>query len=504
MRRPAGIRRAPPRRLRASALRQPRRTSLAGRRNVRRRVAGAAAFRGARSMNGTVERLRAAVQANCHVTDARHARSMTLCTYLLEMRELYRWERGAALGSSLPRAEVGAWIAEREALWETLEGADYQPLPLDGGEVDPYDIDAVNRALAPCGLVYGAGIGRFGKPQFFLGVLEREESRDGMRVLVAGRELARDLSAAPAAMRDETVSIRLESLLRVLWERVEAWTQKRREGALKAALDAYGYEFGNAAAIERMAAAEVETLILHELGERAAGRVLGGDWERCSRAWSGVAPRYSREPCATTSRIASSRCPRCSTAGCRRRFTSGSRISTACGASYFRARFAPTRRGATVTKVGRCARRSPRVRRTGAAQVLELLAGCSARRDDCAACASNTLSIARRSAALSKRKTPAVNAALRASRRRGARMRATCLPRRRSPSPCVSLRTSCCTRCRAGIPSSRSSRSSSAARRTATKRLGPVTELFCAYMNAPVISDYLVDPVGRRRPTTGS
>lgn len=230
-------------------------------------------------MNSTVERLRAAVQANCHVTDARHARSMTLCTYLLEMRELYRWERGAALGSSLPRAEVGAWIAEREALWETLEGADYQPLPLDGGEVDPYDIDAVNRALAPCGLVYGAGIGRFGKPQFFLGVLEREESRDGMRVLVAGRELARDLSAAPAAMRDETVSIRLESLLRILWERVEAWTQKRREGALKAALDAYGYEFGNAAAIERMAAAEVETLILHELGERAAGRVLGGDWE---------------------------------------------------------------------------------------------------------------------------------------------------------------------------------------------------------------------------------
>lgn len=230
-------------------------------------------------MNGAVERLRTVVQANCHVTDARHARNMTLCIYLLEMRELFRWERGAALGSSLPRADVGAWIAEREALWETLEGADYQPLPLDGGEVDPYDIDAVNRAVAPYGLVYGAGVGRFGKPQFFLGVLEREESRDGMRVLVAGRELARDLSAAPAAMRGDTVSIRFESLLRVLWERVEGWAQKRHEGALKAALDAYGYEFGSAAAIERMAAAEVETLILHELGERDAGRVLGPRWE---------------------------------------------------------------------------------------------------------------------------------------------------------------------------------------------------------------------------------
>ena len=33
-----------------------------------------------------LDRLVDAVQANCHITDARHARSMTLCTYLLEIR----------------------------------------------------------------------------------------------------------------------------------------------------------------------------------------------------------------------------------------------------------------------------------------------------------------------------------------------------------------------------------------------------------------------------------
>ena len=32
-----------------------------------------------------------AVQRNCHIADARHAREMTLCTYLLEMREFFRW-----------------------------------------------------------------------------------------------------------------------------------------------------------------------------------------------------------------------------------------------------------------------------------------------------------------------------------------------------------------------------------------------------------------------------
>ena len=41
-----------------------------------------------------LDALVAAVRTNCHVTDARHARDMTMCTYLLEMRELYRWERG--------------------------------------------------------------------------------------------------------------------------------------------------------------------------------------------------------------------------------------------------------------------------------------------------------------------------------------------------------------------------------------------------------------------------
>jgi hypothetical protein len=230
-------------------------------------------------VNTAVERLRAAVQANCHVTDARHARNMTLCTYLLEMRELYRWERGAPLATPLPRAEIGAWIARREALWESLEDAHYQPLPLEGQIVDPWDADTVNRAIAPLGLVYGAGVGRFGKPQFFLGRLARQEQREGMHILVAGHELARDLSAAPAAMRGGTVTIRLESLARVLAERTEAWAQKRHDGALKSALDAYGCVGGDAAALERMAAMEAETLILHELGEREAGRALGPGWE---------------------------------------------------------------------------------------------------------------------------------------------------------------------------------------------------------------------------------
>jgi hypothetical protein len=227
-----------------------------------------------------VDLLVSRVQSNCHVSDARHARNLTLCTYLLEMREFYRWERGIAPFASLSRADVGTWIADREALWESLDDADYAPVPVAGREVDPFAVEAVNRVLVPQRLVYGAGVARFGKPQFFVATLEREEWRDGTRVLVAGRELARDLSPAPAALRDGTIYVRLEALEHWLWGKAEAWGLKRGEGAFKAALDAHAYAVDPQAALARMTANAAEIAILHELGEHAAGRELGPGWER--------------------------------------------------------------------------------------------------------------------------------------------------------------------------------------------------------------------------------
>ncbi len=222
----------------------------------------------------------AAVRRNCAISDARHAREMTMCTYLLAMREQFRWERGVDLGAPLARDEVGAWLSAREAEWERLAGEDYRRLPLGGEEVDPWDADAVNRVLLPERLVYGAGIGRFGKPQFFVAALLREEWRGTSRILVGGHEHARDLDAAPAATRGDTIYVRRESLARVLWEKAEAWGSRGGGGALGAALDAHGFESGSATALDRMVEAEVETLVLHELGERAAGDHLGPAWER--------------------------------------------------------------------------------------------------------------------------------------------------------------------------------------------------------------------------------
>ena len=236
-----------------------------------------------RRLDGLVE----AVQTNCHIADARHAGDLTLCTYLLAMREFYRWEHGTAFAEQPARAEIGAWIAEREALWESLADADFLPLPLEGSQFGPFDSTVINEALAPHGLVYGAGVERFGKPQFFLGELERLEQRRGLRILIAGCEYARNLSAAPATLLDTTIQLRRESLRRWLWEKFEGWGVKKPGGALHAALLAYGFDLDPEAALARMADAEGETLILHELGEFEAGQLLGGEWQAMCAGFTG-------------------------------------------------------------------------------------------------------------------------------------------------------------------------------------------------------------------------
>jgi len=229
--------------------------------------------------------LEQAVQANCDIADARHAREMTLCNYLLAMRELFRWEHGIPLASPLAQAELGAWIARREMRWNELEDAEFGPLPLGGG-CDPFDNAAINAALAPLGLTYSGGLGRWGKPHFFLGELVRRETRHGLTVLVSERELARDLFAPPAALRDGVVFLRRDALRRWLWEKTEIWGVKQADGALKAALDGYGFASDAEAALARMTDREGETLVLHEIGEGMAEPMLGLDWREMLGSFS--------------------------------------------------------------------------------------------------------------------------------------------------------------------------------------------------------------------------
>lgn len=221
----------------------------------------------------------AAVQRNCHISDARHAGDYTLCVFLLKMREFYRWEHDIPFSHSLPKEDVGNWLQEREQLWEGLESSSFDSLPVGSHVVDPFDADAVNSVLIPQGYVYSAGYGRLSKPSFFLGSLVRTERHDGCTVQVSSCEYARELAAPPAMALGRTIYVRLESVRRFLWEKIEESNWSHSREAMDRALAAYGFARGTEAALTRMTEAESRVMILHELGEVRAGEQLGEGWQ---------------------------------------------------------------------------------------------------------------------------------------------------------------------------------------------------------------------------------
>ncbi|GAB6039661.1 Sfum_1244 family protein [Endothiovibrio diazotrophicus] len=224
------------------------------------------------------EPIRAAVQHNCHISDARYGRQDTLCIYLLKMREFFRWERGFGFGERLPKEEIGDWIVEREQLWETVEENDFAPIEIDGTAYDPFEAEPINEALAERGLVYSAGLGRHAKPSFFLGRQERSERIDGFRVRVAGEEYARDLAAPPAMLQGETIYVRRASLARAIWEKIEE-NGGRAEHPIRRAMAFARFDENPRRALAEMTERELEYAIAHELGEGLAGRRLGPEWE---------------------------------------------------------------------------------------------------------------------------------------------------------------------------------------------------------------------------------
>lgn len=228
------------------------------------------------------EALIAAVQTNCHIADASHATDLPLCVYLLQMRELFRWERGLAFGAALDRQAVGHWLAQRERLWERVEARAWLALPIGERQFDARDVEAVNAELAPLGLIYGAGLAGADRPTCFLAHLhEKQRCEHGVLLQVCGRELARGLFAPAAALAGrQTIVLRRESLARALWEKFEFFNMRRLDGPFKALVETFGVveETDFVAALPRLVDALSETLVLHEVGEHRAGQWLEPGW----------------------------------------------------------------------------------------------------------------------------------------------------------------------------------------------------------------------------------
>jgi hypothetical protein len=227
-----------------------------------------------------MQQLIESVQRNCDIADARHGSDYGMCTYLLKMRELYRWTQGLPLGATLSRGAVGDWLTAREQHLESLEEADFAELEVDGRRFDPFDAEGLNDVIAPLGLVYSAGLVNGARPSFFLGELEGSQTADnGFRLRISGRELARCLNSPPAMTQGATIFLRRESLRRYLWEKYESWLWSRPDNAMARALAHYPFEQALDDALDAMTEAEMAAIEFHERGEYEAGRELGDAWE---------------------------------------------------------------------------------------------------------------------------------------------------------------------------------------------------------------------------------
>lgn len=218
------------------------------------------------------------VQHNCHISDAQFAADYPLCIYLLKMREFYRWEHGLELDVALPREKIGAWLNERESLWQRIEADPFQNIILEGQTIDVFNSEAINQLIEPQGYIYSAGFGVQGKPYFFLGRLSHKEERQNCRIYIAQQEYARELTAPPAMSNGKDIFIRFESLRRLIWEKVEEWRWTRHAGPMERIVTLYELQASNAQGFDTCAQQHLSLMIYHEMGEISANQYLGQQW----------------------------------------------------------------------------------------------------------------------------------------------------------------------------------------------------------------------------------
>jgi hypothetical protein len=215
------------------------------------------------------------VRRNCDISDAQDNGIYSICTLVLKLRNLYKWEHGLQPWQEPESAELLDWIEAKENYWETITGETFHQLPVNGMEVDPFSLQSANKVLASKGLVYGAGYGRSMKAVFFVADINEQKTVEGCPVTILGKESARELSSPFAMLQDEVIYIRKEPMRFYFWDHIQE-TIPSCKSAKHYALDSYGVlnkdlSINQDLLIERfnsLVDKEMDIFIYHEVGEK--------------------------------------------------------------------------------------------------------------------------------------------------------------------------------------------------------------------------------------------
>jgi hypothetical protein len=217
------------------------------------------------------------IKVNSHRADAAVAGRFSMCGLLLRLRNLYKWETGLPPWREESANLVLDWVDRREGLWEGLDELNPRPLRLDGGEYDPFDLEAINRLIASEGLIYGAGLAGGMLPVFFLGRLSGTRKKNGLTVYTLGGEMSPDIYFLPGMRQGDHIYLRPEPLSYVLWDKV-ADPRASQARFVRFGLNEYGLDMAELLArpswqaLQPVLDGELEAVLWHEAGEAATGK----------------------------------------------------------------------------------------------------------------------------------------------------------------------------------------------------------------------------------------
>jgi len=243
---------------------------------------------------GLIDEFVRQVKLNCNISDAKFWGYYSICGLLMRYRELYRNEHSLMPWDSMENEQITLWIQEREKLWRELEDLELQRLIVEGTLYDPFDVNGLNAGLSEFGLVYGSGYGAFNKPTFFVAVLASARDLFDYRVHYTGRELCRDIAAAPAMLQGRCIYVRTEVIEQLVWDRFQDTKAHPHNVPAETMFSHYGIFRSDDASpalykkIRHLAGEAAEVFVMHEVGE-ACEDVFDDDWhemlsEGCDKA----------------------------------------------------------------------------------------------------------------------------------------------------------------------------------------------------------------------------
>jgi hypothetical protein len=214
------------------------------------------------------------VKKNCDISDARDNGIYSICTLVLKLRNLYKWENGLDPWQEPESPVLLDWIAAKEEYWETIRDEEFLQIPINGIRVDPFLPPVINEYLSTGNHVYGAGYGRSMKAVFFIAEVLEDRVVEGCPTLILGEEKSRELSSPFALLQDGIIYIRKEPLRFFFWDQIQEINPSSKV-AMQQALACYGL-IKDGCSLDReklvdifdsIVDQELDIFIYHEVGE---------------------------------------------------------------------------------------------------------------------------------------------------------------------------------------------------------------------------------------------